>query len=91
VYTVYMESILQADIFFFVATVCMVAVSVLFGVVLIRISRGLRLLTGILETLKTQAEDIGEQSGEMLEQIRDSFIFNVLFPKKTVRKKKQKI
>ncbi len=90
-YTIYMESILQADIFFFVATVCMVAISVLLGVVLIRISRGLRLLTGILESLKTQTENIGDQAGEMLEQIHDSFIFNILFPKKTNRKKKPKV
>lgn len=86
-----MESILQADIFFFVTTICMVFISILFGVVLIRVSKALKLLTGILETLKQQTSDIGQQAEEILEQIRSSFIFNMLFPKKTVRKKKQKV
>lgn len=86
-----MESILQADIFFFVTTICMVFLSVLFGVFLIRISRALRLLTVILEGLKTQTQNIGQQAEEILEQIQTSFIFNILFPKKAVRKKKQKV
>lgn len=83
-----MESILQADIFFFVATVCMVAISVLVGVVLIRISRGIRMLTKFLEAIQTQSQDIGNQAEEILEQIQNSFIFNILFPKKKIRKKK---
>lgn len=69
----------------------MVFISILFGVVLIRVSKALKLLTGILETLKQQTSDIGQQAEEILEQIRSSFIFNMLFPKKTVRKKKQKV
>lgn len=88
VYTEYMESILQADIFFFVATICMVGISVLVGVVLIRISRWLRLLTSFLESLKTQTQDIGDQAEEILEQIQTSFVFNMLFPKKKIRKRK---
>ena len=83
-----MESILQADIFFFVTTICIVFISVLVGVVLIRISRWLRLLTRFLESLKTQTQDIGDQAGEILEQIQNSFIFNFLFPKNKIRKKK---
>lgn len=86
-----MESIIQADIFFFVTTVCIVFISILFGVVLIRVSKALKLLTGILESLKQQTNDIGQQAEEILEQIRGSFVFNLLFPKKTVRKKKQKV
>ena len=86
-YTVYMESILQADIFFFVTTICMVCISVLLGVVLIRISRALRLLTETLESLKTQTKDIGQQAEEILEQIQKSFIFNLLFSKKKKQKK----
>jgi hypothetical protein len=83
-----MESILQADIFFFVTTICIVFISVLVGVILIRTSRLLRLLTKFLESLKTQTQDIGDHAGEILEQIQNSFIFNFLFPKNKIRKKK---
>ncbi len=85
-----MQTIVKADVFFFVATIAMVLVSCTVVIVLIRISQALRTLTEFLEHLKTQTQNIGDEAGEILERIQTSFIFNVFFPKKVDRKKKEK-
>lgn len=86
---------MKADIFFFVATLCVVFISVAVGIFLIRLSMFTKSLHVMAEELREKAGDIGDEAEEMLERIKDSFIYRLMFgtskkkPKKSVRSGKK--
>lgn len=85
-----METIMKADIFFFVTTVCVLAVSVFVVILLIRLTTFMKTLTTLSNELKDKAGSIGEEAEEMLERIRESFVFQLLFGRKKSKSKKKK-
>lgn len=85
-----METLLKADIFFFVTTICVVFISIFLIILLARLSKFMESLRALSEKLKEKVEDVGEEAEELLEKIEDSFIFRLLFwGKKKTRKKKR--
>lgn len=84
-----MDTLMKADIFFFVTTIAVVFVSiflmVLFYYMIVAVRR-LRALTDMVEKNITSAN---EHVQEIATQIKESFIFNLLFPKRRKRKKSE--
>lgn len=85
-----METIMKADIFFFVTTICVLAVSVFVIILLVRLSTFMKTLTLLSNELKDKAGSIGDEAEEMLERIRESFVFQLLFGRKKSKPKKKK-
>jgi uncharacterized protein YoxC len=85
-----METVMKADIFFFVTTVCVIAVSFFVIIFLIKASRFMQTLRHLAEMLKDKVEDVGEETEELIEKIEESFIFRLLFSgsKRSRRKKR---
>jgi predicted AAA+ superfamily ATPase len=82
-----METLMKADIFFFVTTICVVLISGAIIYLLIRASAFMTSLRELADKLKEKAEDVGEEAEELLERMEDSFIFRLIF---AGRKKKRK-
>ncbi len=85
-----METLMKADIFFFVTTICVVAVAVAIIYLIIRLSSFMQTLENLAEELKDKAGDIGEEAEEMLERIKDSFVFRLIFGAKKTKSRKKK-
>ena len=81
-----MESIVHADIFFFIASIA-VAVSIIFFVIigfyLVKIMRN---FSHISETLKEGVDTAGDELREMSEHVRESPIFSFIFGRKKTKK-----
>ncbi len=74
-----METFIHADIFFFVTTLCVILISVTLAVFLIRLSMFTKALHNMAEELREKAGDIGDEAEEMLERIKDSFVYRLVF------------
>lgn len=81
---------MKADIFFFVTTLCVVFVSIAVIVFLVRLSNLTKTLTILANDLKEKAGSLGAEAEEMLESIKDSFIFRLFFGGSKKRTKKKK-
>ncbi len=76
-----MESILKADIFFFVTTIAVVVLVLFFLVALFYFIKMVRNFYKISKILKNCAEDADSELRELGEQIRQSPLFVFLFGK----------
>ena len=89
----FIDSLLKADIFFFVTTVCVFIVTIFLIVFLIKLTKIMNLVKNILESVKSEAIHLSSDAKELLSRIESSFIFNLFFPpktKKSVSRKKKK-
>ena len=85
-----MESILKADIFFFITTIfvsIVAIITIVAGVYFILVVRNFYKISKIL---KAYAESADTNLRELGEQIRHSKLFTFLFGKKKVRREKEK-
>ncbi len=83
---------MHADIFFFFTTICVVLISVSVMFFFIRLGMLTKALHKMAEELREKAGDLSDDAEEMLEQIKDSFIYRLIFgsgKKKTKVKKKK--
>jgi cell division protein FtsL len=81
-----MDSIMKADIFFFVATigvVVFVVLAIFIGYYTIKILKNVREST---DTLKGEVKAAGQRIGEIEKEITDSFIFKFIFAKRNGKK-----
>jgi len=76
-----MESILKADIFFFVTTIAVVVLVLFFLVALFYFIKMVRNFYKISKILKNYADDANSELRELGEQIRQSPLFTFLFGK----------
>lgn len=85
-----MTEFMKMDIFFFVTTVCVVFMALFVIVFLAYLSRFLKKMTDLAEEVKEKAGDIGEEAEEVLERIKESFIFRLLFPRAKKKRGKKR-
>ena len=85
-----MESILKADIFFFITSVSVVVFTLFLLVALFYFIKILRNFYKISSILRTYAEDTESELREMGDHIRQSRIFTFLFGKEKVKKETEK-
>ena len=77
---------MQSEIFFFISSIGFIILGVLAAVTLVYILRASRSFSNILERVEKDIDAIGDTTKEMLEDMRESSVFQFLFR----RKRKQK-
>jgi len=75
-----MESLIKADIFFFIASVATIVVALLFSVLLVYLIIAGRTLYKISQRLKSGFEESEEFIAELKERLEDNNVFNFFFP-----------
>jgi uncharacterized protein YoxC len=77
-----MDTVLKADIFFFVTTIAVVAFSILGGIAFLYLIKILRNIKKATDKLEGEIEAIGENADALYHKIAESFVFNMLFGKR---------
>jgi branched-subunit amino acid aminotransferase/4-amino-4-deoxychorismate lyase len=80
-YNFHMETFMKADIFFFVTTVAvgLITIGILF--VLFHLARFMSTCNRIAKKLELKAEEISNEAEELVKDVRESFLFRLLFPR----------
>lgn len=82
-----MDTLLQSQVFFFISSVGFVLLWILVVIFLFYLIRATNTFSRIMESVEKDINNIGDTTKEMLNDIRESVVFNFLFKKK---KKKHK-
>lgn len=85
-----MQTLLKADIFFFITTICVVFVSIFLIIFLAKFARLLESIRNLTEMIKDKTLDASNNAKELLERVENSFLFNLFFPKKIKPRKTKK-
>jgi len=86
-YNVIMNTLLQAQVFFFISSVGFIVLGILVAVFLFYLIRATDTLSRILERIEKDVNNIGDTTKEALEDMRDSVIFRFIFGKKKKSRK----
>jgi hypothetical protein len=74
-----METLIHADIFFFVATIGLVIILALIVIGLIQLIRLFRVLERISLRIEKKIDEVGDATKELVEDLRSNRIFSWLF------------
>lgn len=77
----------QMQIFFIISSVGFVVVGILAAVFLVYLIRAMNVFNGILDKMEKDIDKVSDTAKDMIEDIRDSVIFNFLFRHKKKRHK----
>ncbi len=77
-----MESIIHADIFFFITTIAVIAFTVIFGICGIYLIQAFRNFRDISRKLKRGVDNIEENLEEAYHDLEESAIFRFIFGKR---------
>lgn len=69
----------NADIFFFISSIGFVIVFIIFSILLYYIIKAIRSFTRLMERIETNVDDVGFAGRELIEDMRDSAAFRLLF------------
>jgi hypothetical protein len=81
-----MESILQADIFFFITSIFVIILILVLCASGYYLVKAMRNFSIISETLKGAVEDTDDELREMVSDVRESTLFRFIFGAKKMRK-----
>lgn len=82
-----MNTLLQSEVFFFISSIGFVTLWILVAIFLFYLIRATRVLSKIIEKVEKDVDSIGDTTKEMIEDVRDSVVFNFLFRKKRKSRK----
>lgn len=82
-----MDALLQMQVFFFISSIGFVIVGILVAIFMFYLIRATNTFSRILEKAEKDINDLGDTTKEVLDDIRDSAVFNFLFGKKRKRRK----
>lgn len=82
-----MDSLLQSQVFFFISSVGFVVLWILAAIFLFYLIRTTKTLSKIMNKVEKDVESVGDTTKEILEDIRNSAIFNFFFRKKKKSRK----
>ena len=87
-YTVFMNAIMESQVFFFISSVGFVVLGILAAIILIIGVRIAMTFSRIMSKLERDIEEIGDTTRELVDELRDSMIFRLFFKgrKRSVRK-----
>jgi len=89
-YTGYMETVMKADIFFFISSIASVVLAVLLSIVLFYFIKAGKNLYLISERLQDHFKESEEFVLELKERLEDNFVFRLFFPPARNKKNKKK-
>ena len=75
-----MESLMKADIFFFISSVATVVLAVLASILLFYLIKAGKNLYALSEALKSGYKESGEFITELKERLEDNVLFRLFFP-----------
>ena len=78
---------MKMDIFFFVTTISVVVVPVFIIILFYYLIKSFRKLKILLDKVENNINNVSDDIKDITNQIKESFIFNFLFPKKRKKKK----
>jgi len=82
-----MDAILQSQIFFFISSIGFIILWALVAIFLFYLIRATNTFSKILEQIEKDIDNIGDTTKEMLEEVKESTVFNFLFRKKKKHRK----
>lgn len=82
-----METLIKADIFFFISSVAIIILAILGSILLFYFIKAGRNLYLLSEALKGSFKDSEEFVTELKERLEDNFIFQLFFPPSRKRKR----
>jgi hypothetical protein len=82
-----MNTLLQSQVFFFISSIGFVILGILVAVFLFYLIRASKIFSEIMNKVEKDIDHIGDTTKEMLDEVKDSVIFNFLFRKKKKRRK----
>jgi len=77
-----MDGILQSQIFFFISSIGFIILWAFLAILLFYAIRATRAFNRIMDSVESDIDSIGDTTKEMLEDVRDSAVFRLLFKKK---------
>jgi len=83
-----MDTLIKADIFFFITTIAVVFVSIFFIIALYYMATAFRRMRMLFDKVEENIDTANVHVKEIIDQIKESFLFNILFGKKARKKKK---
>ena len=83
-----MNALLQSQVFFFISSVGFIILGIMVSVFLFYLIRATRAFSNILEKVEKDIDEIGDTTKEIIEDMRDSVVFNFLFRKSRKHNKK---
>ena len=81
-----MDTLMKADIFFFVTTIAVIAFTLLWVIALAYLISILRDIKKASRKLQSELDAIGRDADTLYHKISESFIFNMLFGKRAKKK-----
>ncbi len=82
-----MDTLLQSQVFFFISSIGFVLLWILVAIFLFFLIRATKTFLRIIDRVEKDIDNIGDTTREMLDDIRDSAVFNFLFKKKRKSRK----
>ncbi len=86
---VFMNTLMQSQIFFFISSVGFVFLWVLVAIFLVYLVRATKTFSKIMDGIEKDVDHIGDTTKEMLNEVRDSAIFNFVFRQKKKKHRKE--
>ena len=82
-----MNTFLQTQVFFFISSIGFVTLWILVAIFLVYLIRAMNIFSRIMDRAEKDIDKIGDTTKEMIEEVKDSVIFNFLFRKKRKHRK----
>ncbi|KKS05223.1 MAG: hypothetical protein UU82_C0016G0002 [Candidatus Nomurabacteria bacterium GW2011_GWC2_41_8] len=82
-----MDLVLQSQVFFFISSVGFVMLWILTAIFLFYLIRATNTFSRIMDKIEKNIDNVGDTTKELLEDVRDSAVFNFLFRKKRKSRK----
>jgi len=82
-----MESLMKADIFFFISSIATVVLTILVSILLVYLIRAGKNLHALSETLKGGLKESEEFVMELKDRLEDNIVFRLFFPPSRRRRK----
>jgi len=80
-----MDTLLQSQIFFFISSIGFIILWVVVAICLIYLIRATAIFSRIMEKIEKDIDNIGDTTAEVLDDMRESAIFQFLFRRKKKR------
>jgi len=82
-----MDAIMQMQVFFFISSIGFIILWTLTAIFLFYLIRATDTFSRIMGKIEKDVNNIGDTTKEMLEEVKDSIVFNFLFRKKKKNRK----
>jgi len=77
-----MDAVLHSEVFFFISSVGFILLSIIVFVLLFYITRAVRSFTSLMEKIGENVDSVGYAGRELIEDMRNSIAFRLLFRNK---------